>query len=144
MNACLPRPAFDEHRAYINDSRCAMQCSTVYVARADGSDPDLPEPRKPSDAASVSSQLQDYGPIDNVCNLSVTNPATIAHFRPTIHAWDVPKWIKFDNGKRECSTHFADFGPIIDKVAVVDSAPDTLMSVAVLCLKGREVSFKIP
>ena len=53
MNACLPRPAFDEHCAYINDSRCAMQCSTVYVARADGSDSDLPEPWKPSDAASV-------------------------------------------------------------------------------------------
>ena len=91
MNACLSRPAFDEPRAYINDSRCSMQCSTVYAARADGSDPDLPEPRKPSDEVSVLSQLQDYGPVDTVCNLPVTNPATIAHFHLTIHIWNVPK-----------------------------------------------------
>jgi hypothetical protein len=71
----------------------AMQLSTVYAARADRSDPDLPEPRKSPDAASISSQLQDYGPIDSGCNLSLTNPATVAHFGLTTHAEDVPEWL---------------------------------------------------
>ena len=173
MTDAVPaRPVFDEPRAYIDDSRwyticpepqrgdvdfdlrnphpfytmssSGMESSTVYAARTDGSDPDLPEPRKPPDTAPPSSSLEDYGPIDSGCNLPVTNPATVAHFGLTTPAWEVPKWIKFGNGKRECSTHFAHFGPIIGQVAILDSAPDTLISVAVLCLKGLEVSFKIP
>lgn len=36
------------------------------------------------------------------------------------------------------------FGPIIGQVAILRSAPDTLISEAVLCLKGLEDSFKIP
>jgi len=73
----------------------AMQLSTqcMRAARADRSDPDLPEPRKSPDAASISSQLQDYGPIDSGCNLPVTNPATVAHFGLTTNAGDVPEWM---------------------------------------------------
>jgi hypothetical protein len=39
-------------------------------------------------------------------------------------------------------THYADFGPIIGKVAVVEDAPDTLISIAVLTSRGFKVSFE--
>ena len=76
MTDAVPaRPVFDEPRAYIDDSRwytvcpepqpgdfdfdlcnphsfyamssSVMECSTMYAARTDGTDPHLPEPRKP-------------------------------------------------------------------------------------------------
>jgi hypothetical protein len=41
--------------SYYAMSASSMQCSTVYAASADGSDPILSEPRKPPDAAKASS-----------------------------------------------------------------------------------------
>jgi hypothetical protein len=161
----LERPFFDEPRAYLDDKRWYTTCvpplpheedfiptearafvatkiadkivDSVFSAGSDRVDPPLQEPRKPPDPA-------DHGPIDSGCNLPVTNPQAVAHFGLETFAWTEPKWIKFGNGKRECSTHYAYFGPIIGQVAILASAPDTLISVAVLCLKGLEVSFKIP
>jgi hypothetical protein len=75
---------------------------------------------------------------------SLTPKQSFLHFALTPQLWPVPRWIRFANSQRECSTHFADFGPIIGRVAILDNAPDTLISVAVLCRKGLEVSFKIP
>ena len=83
----------------------------------------------------------DFGPIDSGCNLPVTNPKTVMHFGLTPQPWPAPRWIRFANSQRECSTHFADFGPIIGRVAILKSAPDTLISVAVLCRRGLEVLF---
>jgi hypothetical protein len=38
-------------------------------------------------------------------------------------------------------THFVDFGPIIGTVAIVDNAPDTLLSVYALANKGLSITF---
>jgi hypothetical protein len=57
---------------------------SVFTAGDDRVDPQLQKPRKPPDPA-------DFDPIDSVCNLPVTNPATVAHFGLTTHAWDVPE-----------------------------------------------------
>jgi hypothetical protein len=101
-------------------------------------------PPDPPDSSVLPRDNLDYGPADSGCNLPVTNPRTVQHFGLTPQLWPTPRWIKFANNQRECSTHYADFGQIIGKVAILESALDTLISVPVLFLKGFEVSFKIP
>ena len=101
-------------------------------------------PLEPPDNHVAPRDNLDFGPADSGCNLPVTNPRTVKHFGLTPQLWPTPRWIKFANNQRECSTHYADFGQIIGKVAILESAPDTLISVPVLCRKGFEVSFKIP
>ena len=101
-------------------------------------------PPEPPDSSVQPRDNLDYGPADSGCNLPVTNPRTVQHFGLTPQLWPNPRWIKFANNQRERSTHYADFGQIIGKVAILESAPDTLISVPVLCRKGFEVSFKIP
>ena len=104
---------------------------------------EAPPPEPPDNHVAPRDNL-DFGPADSGCNLPVTNPRTVKHFGLTPQLWPTPRWIKFANNQRECSTHYADFGQIIGKVAILESAPDTLISVPVLCRKGFEVSFKIP
>ena len=101
-------------------------------------------PAEPPDNHVAPRDNLDFGPADSGCNLPVTNPRTVKHFGLTPQLWPTPRWIKFANNQRECSTHYADFGQIIGKVAILAGAPDTLISVPGLCRKGFEVSFKIP
>ena len=84
-------------------------------------------PPEPPDSSVQPRDNLDYGPADSGCNLPVTNPRTVQHFGLTPQLWPTPRWIKFANSQRECSTHYADFGQVIGKVAILDSAPDTLI-----------------
>ena len=138
---CEPPQSGDEdyvsveaHALSALSSYDSSKSSESFLAGAsDRPDPFLQEHRKPPDDSFDCQRSRDLGPIDSGCNLPVTNPSTVEHFGLEQHLWDSPKWIKFGNGKRECSTHYAYFGPIIGMVAILESAPDTLISVSVLC-----------
>ena len=94
----------------------SSKSSESFLAGAsDRPDPFLQEPRKPPDFLFYCQLSLYLGHIDSGCNLPVTNPSTVQHFKLEQHLWDSPKWIKFGNGKRECSSHNAYFGPIIGK-----------------------------
>jgi hypothetical protein len=79
--------------------------------------------------------------MDSGANVSVTNPLTVSKFNLTPQRWERPFHIIFGNGARFHCTHYAHFGPILGQVAIVDGAPDTLLSVAVLTARGYEVRF---
>ena len=82
-----------------------------------------------------------YAVSDSGASISVTNHATVKLMALELHEWDIPINIKFGNGSETVSTQFAHFGPIIGRVAVVSGAPDTLLSVAVICKRGFNVLF---
>jgi len=166
------REQFSEPRAYLDDSDWYTTCEApqpgdddfpqplerspqdltvppvgsalVAVEAVSRSPAPPPEPPPAPPPLDYGTSKLEHAPCDSGCNLPITNPQTVDHFQLTPVPWPTPRWIKFGNGKRECSTHFADFGPIIGKVAIIASAPDTLISVSVLCRKGLEVVFKIP
>ena len=52
-----------------------------------------------------------------------------------------PFRIIFANASSTICTHYANFGSIIGKVAIVDTAPDTLLSISSLTARGYEVRF---
>jgi len=95
----------------------SSKSSESFLAGAsDRSDPFLPEPRKSPDFPFDCQRSRDLGPIVSGCNLpGVTNLSTVQHFKLEQHLWDSLKWIKFVNGKRNCFSHNAYFGPIIGK-----------------------------
>jgi len=139
-----PREQFPEPRGYLDEGSMYTTCdapgdtkaTSAFAATAITPPSALPPPEPPDPI--------EQAPCDSGCNLPITNPQTVGHFKLASLPWPRPRWIKFGNGKRECSTHYAEFGPIIGKVAILATAPDTLISVAVLCRKGLEVVFKIP
>ena len=69
------------------------------------------------------------------------NTFTVTKFNLTPQRWERPFHIIFGNGARFYCTHYAHFGPILGQVAIVDGAPDTLLSIAVLTARGYEVRF---
>ena len=113
--------------------------SSFLAGASDRPDPFLQEPRKPPDYPFDCQRFRDLGPIDSGCNLPLTNPSTVQHFKLEQHLWDSPKWIKFGNESGNVPLTMPTSVPSLAKVA---SALDTLISVSVLCPKGLEVSFK--
>ena len=81
------------------------------------------------------------GVMDSGANISVTNPLTVGKFHLEPQRWERPFHIVFGNGARFHCTHYAHFGPILGQVAIVEGAPDTLLSIAVLTARGFEVRF---
>ena len=84
---------------------------------------------------------QTYSVADSGANVSVTNPAIVARFGLTPQPWKRPFNIVFGNNSEFHCTEFADFGPVLGKVAIVDNAPDTLISIASLAERGIETRF---
>ena len=89
----------------------------------------------------MSATVDELGVMDSGANISITNPDVVVKFNLQPQRWDQPFHIKFGNGSRFFCTHFAYFGPILGRVAIVDAAPDTLVSIAVLTARGFEVRF---
>jgi len=89
----------------------------------------------------MSATIDEPGVMDSGANISITNPDVVTKFNLQPQRWDQPFHIKFGNGSRFFCTHFAYFGPILGRVAIVDAAPDTLVSIAVLTARGFEVRF---
>jgi hypothetical protein len=79
--------------------------------------------------------------MDSGANISITNPQIVAKINLTPQRWERSFHINFGNGGRFACTHYADFGPILGRIAIVDEAPDTLLSIAVLTDRGYEVRF---
>jgi hypothetical protein len=79
--------------------------------------------------------------MDSGANISITNPRIVAKFNLTPQRWERSFHIIFGNGGRFACSHYADFGPILGRIAIVDEAPDTLLSIAVLTARGFEVRF---
>jgi hypothetical protein len=86
-------------------------------------------------------KIDEPGVMDSGANVSVTNPLTVHKFNLSPQRWERPFHIIFGNGARFHCTHYAHFGPILGKVAIVDGAPDTLLSIAVLTARGFKVRF---
>ena len=86
-------------------------------------------------------RIEEPGVMDSGANVSITNPTIVAKFHLTPQRWERSFHIIFGNGGRFACTHYADFGPILGRIAIVDEAPDTLLSIAVLTDRGYEVRF---
>ncbi len=89
----------------------------------------------------MSATIDEPGIMDSGANISITNTDIVQSFHLQPQRWSQPFHIKFGNGSRFLCTHFAYFGPILGKVAIVDGAPDTLISISTLTDKGYEVKF---
>ena len=87
-------------------------------------------------------RIEEPGVMDSGANVSITNPKIVAKFNLTPQQWERSFHIIFGNGGRFACTHYADFGPILGRIAIVDEAPDTLLSIAVLTDRGFEVRFQ--
>ena len=81
------------------------------------------------------------GIADSGANINVTNQKIAAYYDLDLKLWEKPFQISFGNNSKFRCTHYADFGPILGRVAIVDDAPDTLISVAVLTSRGFQVNF---
>jgi hypothetical protein len=86
-------------------------------------------------------RIEEPGVMDSGANVSITNPKIVAKFHLTPQRWERSFHIIFGNGGRFACTHYADFGPILGRIAIVDDAPDTLLSIAVLTDRGVKVRF---
>ena len=64
-----------------------------------------------------------------------------AEFGLTPKLWFQPFSIRFGNNSVFQCTHYADFGAVLGKVAIVDDAPDTLISIQALTDRGIETRF---
>ena len=138
VSSLPPREQFNEPRAYLDHYSMYTTCDAPLPAEAQHIDTPLTTGTVPHTSALRTTMAStpprpspppeppdpvELAPCDSGCNLPITNPHTVAHFNLDSHPWPVPRWIKFGNGKRECSTHYANFGPIIAKVAILASAP---------------------
>ena len=101
----------------------------------------LLEAHKEEAPPGMCAKIDEPGAIDSGANVSVTNPLTVAKFHLEPQRWERPFHIVFGNGARFHCTHYAHFGPILGQVAIVEGAPDTLLSIAVLTARGFEVRF---
>ena len=91
--------------------------------------------------SSIQNRQDTLGVADSGANISVTNRKIAAFYDMDLKLWDKPFNISFGNNSKFLCTHYADFGPILGRVAIVDDAPDTLISVAVITSRGFQVSF---
>jgi len=78
---------------------------------------------------------------DTGCSISVTNPDVVCRLRLSSFLWPKPVRIRVANGVIATSTHYANFGSVLGHVAILDDAPETLLSVSSLCVQGMVVEF---
>jgi len=80
------------------------------------------------------------GILDSGASISVTNMHTVASYGLELIPWDTgPVSIQFGDGNIEKSTHYVDFNQVFTKIAVIDSAPDTLISIFNLIEAGFDI-----
>ena len=78
---------------------------------------------------------------DSGANIHVTNRSIVANYNLQPKLWEKSFKISFGNNSSYQCTYYAGFGPILGRVAIVDDAPETLISVAVLTQRGFQVNF---
>ena len=84
------------------------------------------------------------GVLDSGASISVTNPNTAAFYGLELIPWDTgPIKIQFGSGNIETSYHYVNLNNVFTHVAVIPSAPDTLISIFDLVLAGFEIRQKL-
>ena len=84
------------------------------------------------------------GILDSGASISVTNPRTVAYYGLTLIPWDTgPVRIQFGDGNVETSTHYVNLNSVFTEIAVMENAPDTLISIFDLVLARFEIKQKL-
>ena len=78
---------------------------------------------------------------DSGTDIHITNPSTVAQLGLHLHPYAKPVTIQFGDGSLQCATHFVFMGDILDEVAVIATAPATLISIYSITTKGLTVEF---
>jgi hypothetical protein len=78
---------------------------------------------------------------DSGTDIHITNPSTVARLGLHLHSYAKPVTIQFGDGSLQCATHFVFMGDILDEVAVIATAPATLISIYSITTKGLTVEF---
>jgi len=125
-----------DRKAFIAERDKALLDACVFSMQAQPSDHSTA-----TIAPGMSATIDEPGIMDSGANISITNYDIVNKFHLTPQRWEESFHIKFGNGSRFHCTHYAYFGPILGKVAIVPDAPDTLLSIAVLTERGFEVRF---
>ena len=73
---------------------------------------------------------------DSGANISVTSVNIVVRFGFHLFLWEVPVRIRFGNSSTEVSKYYIDCGPIVGRVAVIENAPETLLSLWGIAQRG--------
>jgi hypothetical protein len=76
---------------------------------------------------------------DSGTDIHITNPTTVTQLGLPRHRYASPVTIQFGDGSLKSATHFAFMGDILGEVAIIDSAPATLISIYSITTKGLSV-----
>jgi hypothetical protein len=78
---------------------------------------------------------------DSGTDIHITNPATVLQLGLPRHTYASPVSIQFGDGSLRSATQFVFMGDILGEVAIIDSAPATLISIFSITTKGLSVTF---
>ena len=73
---------------------------------------------------------------DSGANISVTSVNIVVRFGFHLFLWEVPVRIRFGNSSTEVSKYYINCGPIVGRVAVIENAPETLLSLWGIAQRG--------
>ena len=78
---------------------------------------------------------------DSGTDIHITNPSTVAQLGLHTHPYEKPVTIQFGDGSLQSATQFVFMGDILGEVAVIATAPATLISIYSITTKGLTVEF---
>jgi hypothetical protein len=84
---------------------------------------------------------QTHAYADSGTDIHITNPETVLQLKLQRHAYVKPVSIQFGVGSIQTATHFVFMGDILGEVAIIDTAPSTLISIYSITTKGLSVTF---
>jgi hypothetical protein len=79
---------------------------------------------------------------DSGANLSISNPHLACMLGVVPTNWPTPIPIQFGNASSAVSTQYIDLGPLVGRIALVDSATTTILAKKVLHRQGLSVLFR--
>ena len=78
---------------------------------------------------------------DTGANIGITNESTAQSLRIPMQRWLEPITIECANSTTSVSTHYIDAGPILGRLAIIENAPGTLISIYQLTTNGYSATF---
>ena len=81
------------------------------------------------------------GCADSGANVSLTNYMVAESLNLQLHLWEYPVKIQFANSSVELCKYYVDGGPLLGRIAVLKSAPGTLLSIWNIISTGFQVLF---
>ena len=79
---------------------------------------------------------------DSGANVSIINSKNVTYVGLERRKTDTPMTIAFANGQKLICHEYVHMGSILNRLIIVDDAPDNLISVGELCDNGYQVIFK--